>query len=102
MACIVGGFGETLTATEETQKICDQVKPQVEERTSKIYVEFRAVKYRLQIVAGENFLVKVHIGGVNYIHLFVFRALPCNGGGVELSGVQQHKTKDDPLEPFNN
>ncbi|XP_023263654.1 histone H1-like isoform X1 [Seriola lalandi dorsalis] len=43
---------------------------------------------------------KVHVGGVNYIHLSVFQALPCDGGQVVLRGVQEHKTEDDPLVPF--
>ncbi|XP_070842512.1 cystatin-B-like [Chaetodon trifascialis] len=102
MADLLGGFGETKEATEEIQRMCDQVKPEVEKRTNKKYVEFKAVKYRLQIVAGQNFLIKVHVGGVDYIHLLVFRALECDGGRVELTGLQEHKTKDDPLEPFHN
>ncbi|XP_073344817.1 leukocyte cysteine proteinase inhibitor 1-like [Pagrus major] len=98
----VGGWGEPKDATKETQGICDQVKSLVEGKTHKIFQEFKAVEYRDQIVAGKNFLIKIHVGGHNYIHLFVFRDLPCNGGRLELLGVQQHKTKDDPLEPFNN
>lgn len=37
----------------------------------------------------------------DYLHLSVFEALPCDGG-IELKGVEQHKTKGDPLEPFTN
>ncbi|KAM9337195.1 cystatin-A5-like [Symphorus nematophorus] len=138
MADIHGGYGETKDATDETQRICDQVKCRVEEKTktkyvefkavkyrdwlnarygltlhllikvkcrveeitNKKYVEFKAVKYRNQIVAGKKLSIKVHVGGVNYIHLFVFLALPCDGGKIEVKGVEQHKTKDDPLETF--
>ncbi|XP_051266572.1 cystatin-B-like isoform X2 [Dicentrarchus labrax] len=82
------------------QEICDQVKPLVEQKTNKIYMEFRAVEYRSQIVAGTNFLIKVHVGGEKYIHLFVFRALPCYGGGIELCKVQEDKTKEEPLVPL--
>ncbi|XP_076577590.1 cystatin-A-like [Chaetodon auriga] len=103
MAYPLGAFGETREATEEIQRICDQVKPQVEERTHKKYVEFKAVKFAEWINPHYgvtfNFLIKVHVGEGNYIHLFVFKPL---GGHVELSGVQQHKTKEDPLVPFKN
>ncbi|XP_023263666.1 leukocyte cysteine proteinase inhibitor 1-like [Seriola lalandi dorsalis] len=92
---MAGQFSETKNATKEIQAICDQVKPNVGK-----YPEFIAVKYRVQIVAGQNFIIKVHVGGVNYIHLSVFQALPCDGGQVVLRGVQEHKTEDDPLVPF--
>ncbi|XP_022600107.1 leukocyte cysteine proteinase inhibitor 1-like [Seriola dumerili] len=92
---MTGQFSETKNATKEIQVICDQVKHKVEK-----YPEFIAVKYREQIVAGQNFIIKVHVGGVNYIHLSVFQALPCDGGQVVLRGVQEHKTEDDPLVPF--
>ncbi|XP_073343890.1 cystatin-A1-like [Pagrus major] len=102
MDILPGGWSHTMDATKETQCICDQVKSLVEGNTNKIYQEFRAIKYRVQVVAGTNYLFKVCVGGPNYIHLFVFQALPCNGGWLQLSGVQEDKTKDDPLEPFNN
>ncbi|XP_042254837.1 cystatin-A1-like isoform X3 [Thunnus maccoyii] len=96
---VLGGFSETKDATKEIQKLCDQVL-KVEKKTGKNFKEYVAVKYREQIVAGTNFLIKVHVGGVQYIHLSVFEALPCNGGAVELNGVQENHTKDDHLEPF--
>ncbi|XP_044195636.1 cystatin-B-like [Thunnus albacares] len=96
---VPGGYGPTLDATKEIQKLCDQVL-KVEKKTGKNFKEYVAVKYREQIVAGTNFLIKVHVGGVQYIHLSVFEALPCNGGAVELNGVQDDHTKDDPLVPF--
>ncbi|XP_059183216.1 cystatin-B-like [Centropristis striata] len=99
---IYGGWGGTQDATNETQKICDQVKGQVEKTTGNNYRVYVAVKYRNQIVAGENFVIKVHVGGEDYIHLSVFLELLCNGGKAELRGVEQHTTKDSPLEPFVN
>ncbi|XP_040023673.2 cystatin-B-like [Gasterosteus aculeatus] len=102
MAKICGGWSEPQEATEETQKICDQVKDQVEKITDQKHQVYKAVLYREQIVAGQNFLIKVFAGEDDYLHLFVFRALPCDGGRIELNGVEQHRTKGDPLEPFMN
>ncbi|XP_062415342.1 cystatin-A-like [Pungitius pungitius] len=96
-----GGWSETKDATEDIQEICDQVKNRVEERTDKMYQEFKAVLYREQLVAGENFLIKVKVGKEDYLHLSVFRALPCDGGRIVLKGVQQHKRWEDPLIPFD-
>ncbi|XP_075936998.1 cystatin-B-like [Anarhichas minor] len=100
MAGLLGGYGETKAADKETQIICDQVKPEVEKETGKIYLEFKAVKYRFQVVAGSNYVIKVQVGGEDYIHLSLFQELPCNGGKVVVRGVQLNKTKEVPLIPF--
>ncbi|XP_006794586.1 cystatin-B-like [Neolamprologus brichardi] len=97
---ICGGWSETKTADEQIQKICDNVKNQVEKETHENYVEFHAVEYRSQVVAGANYLIKVHVGGTSYLHLMVWQRLPCDGGQDALTGVQQHHHKDDPLVPF--
>ncbi|KAM6908839.1 leukocyte cysteine proteinase inhibitor 1-like isoform 2-T2 [Lycodopsis pacificus] len=93
--------------TQAIQKICDQVKPQVEEMTGMIYREFKAVKYRAQEF-GNNSLFKVHVGGEigreDYIHLAVSQSDVLQGDVQKinlLNGVQQHKTDDDPLIPFS-
>ncbi|KAL7374318.1 hypothetical protein ABVT39_026374 [Epinephelus coioides] len=96
-----GAWSETKNATDEIQKICDQVKDQVEAIADRKYTVYRAVKYRSQLVAGENFLIKVDVGE-DYDHLSVYRKLPCDGGEVVLRGVEQHRTKDAPLVPFTN
>ncbi|XP_029286040.1 cystatin-A1-like [Cottoperca gobio] len=100
-----GEWSETKDATEETQNICDQVKVQVEQKTGKSYVEYKAVEYRNQIVNGENFLFKVFVGGKDYIHLSVFQHLKLRDEVQQqevLVGVEQDKTKEDPLVPFTN
>ncbi|XP_038584364.1 stefin-C-like [Micropterus salmoides] len=96
---MLGGFSETQNATGDIQKICDQVKSQAEGKTNKKYKEFKAVKYRSQTVAGQNYLIKVHVGGSGYLVLKVFESLPCNGGAVTLQGVKDHQ-KDAPIVPF--
>ncbi|KAK5897861.1 hypothetical protein CgunFtcFv8_015327 [Champsocephalus gunnari] len=70
-----GGWNGTEDATEETQKICDAVKDQVEEETNQKYVVYKAVKYRLQVVAGLKLTIKVFAGEEDYIHLSVFQPL---------------------------
>ncbi|KAK5897862.1 hypothetical protein CgunFtcFv8_015328 [Champsocephalus gunnari] len=84
-----GGWSGTEDATEETQKICEAVKDQVEKETNQKYVVYKAVKYRLQVVAGLKLTIKVFAGEEDYIHLSVFQQLPCNGGKVELVNVKE-------------
>ncbi|XP_054479276.1 stefin-1-like [Anoplopoma fimbria] len=99
-----GGWSETKDATDETQKICNQVKDQVEKRSGKKYRDFEAVKYRAQFLAGgEHVLIQVHVGAEDYIHLSISKIVgTLKGQNYELRGVEQHKTKEDPLVPFKN
>uniref|UniRef100_A0A3Q3AA75 Cystatin-B n=1 Tax=Kryptolebias marmoratus TaxID=37003 RepID=A0A3Q3AA75_KRYMA len=93
----VGGWSETNPATEEIQKICDQVKVQVEERTGNTFKEFKVIVYRSQVVKGMNYLMKVRVGENQYFHIQVYVSLSKN---VQLTGLQENHTKEDPLEPI--
>uniref|UniRef100_A0A672ZIK6 Cystatin domain-containing protein n=1 Tax=Sphaeramia orbicularis TaxID=375764 RepID=A0A672ZIK6_9TELE len=77
-----------------------QLKSSAEGILNKKYEYFTAISYRSQIVAGTNFIFKIHAGGENYVHMSVFWALPCNGGGVTVMGAQENKSKTDPIVPF--
>uniref|UniRef100_A0A8D0APU1 Cystatin domain-containing protein n=1 Tax=Sander lucioperca TaxID=283035 RepID=A0A8D0APU1_SANLU len=77
------GYGPIELATMEIQEPCDQVKTQVEEKTRKNYVEFKAYEYRRKdLVGGIPYLIKVNRCVFNI--------------QVELL----HQTKDSPLISF--
>ncbi|XP_049421883.1 stefin-C-like isoform X1 [Epinephelus fuscoguttatus] len=103
MATDMGGWSETKDATEETQTICDQVKDQVEKQTGKNYRVYKAVKYRdLHLCGGTHYLIKVDVGE-DYDHLMVVQVTGTRiPSPPSLSGVEQHKTKDEPLVLFTN
>ncbi|XP_034001335.1 cystatin-B-like [Trematomus bernacchii] len=92
---MLGGWGETVDATEETQKICDAVKGQVEKETGKKYAVYKAVHFKKQLVEGQNLSIKVFVGEEDYIHQRVVCPLPGKGGKVQLDHVEVGKTKDD-------
>ncbi|KAM7390453.1 hypothetical protein PAMA_008556 [Pampus argenteus] len=96
---IRGAYGEIIT-DGKSQKYCDQVKSEVEEKTGKEYTEYVAKQYRIEPAGGRNFLIKVHVGGDDHVHLRVYEKLLCNGGGLELSNMQQSKSHHDPIEYF--
>ncbi|CAI5673176.1 unnamed protein product [Oreochromis niloticus] len=75
-------------ADEKIQKICDEVKCQVEEKTNETYEVFKAVQYKSQPVQGVNYAIRVHVGGDSYLLLRVWKKLPCYGGDAVLSSVQ--------------
>ncbi|XP_034428214.1 cystatin-B-like [Hippoglossus hippoglossus] len=99
MACC-GGLSEVLEADEKVQTICDAMKPVAETRTGTNYVVFTAKSYKTQLVAGTNYFIKVHVGGEEYVHLRIYKKLPCYGGTLELTEIQQGKSHDDPIEYF--
>uniref|UniRef100_A0A1A8JQG5 Cystatin-B n=1 Tax=Nothobranchius kuhntae TaxID=321403 RepID=A0A1A8JQG5_NOTKU len=96
----LGGYSDIKPATDETQNICDAVKSNVEENTNKTYLEFKAVEYRVQIVAGVTYLIKVHVGGSDFLHMYVFQGPLLEGkADTKLKRVERHKN-EDPLEPI--
>ncbi|XP_029002845.1 cystatin-A-like [Betta splendens] len=97
---IAGGFSDLQPATERIQNYCNEVKKQVEAKTNQKYVEFKAVTYRSQIVAGMNYIIEIQVNECHYIHVKLHQELPCNGGKIVLINVQENHKKDDPLVPF--
>ncbi|KAK0146958.1 Cystatin-B [Merluccius polli] len=97
---IIGGLSDAMMADDETRNICKTVKQAIQLKTARNYVNFDAITYRSQLVAGTNYFIKVNVGGSDYIHLRVWKKLPCNGGENILDGVQEGKTLVDPIEYF--
>ncbi|XP_058239934.1 cystatin-B-like [Hemibagrus wyckioides] len=97
---LCGGTGHVKRSNKEVQKICDEVKLQVEEKAGKKFDVFKATAFSTQSVAGTNYFIKVQVGEKDYIHLRVFRSLPSDGYKVSLHDIQTSKTSQDPIEYF--
>ncbi|XP_039600054.1 cystatin-B-like [Polypterus senegalus] len=97
---LCGGTSDAKPADAEVQKICDEVKPQVESQTNRTYGTFKAVQYKSQMVAGTNYFIKVHVGGEEYIHLRIFRSLPVHGNELKVHSVQSPKGQQDEIAYF--
>uniref|UniRef100_A0A096LWW7 Cystatin-B n=1 Tax=Poecilia formosa TaxID=48698 RepID=A0A096LWW7_POEFO len=96
----IGEYTEPRKADEKIQQLCNQVKDQVETKTGKEYKQFTAILYRTQVVAGKNFLIKVHAGGSEYLHIYAYQSSPKKGEiKTLLKRVEKHK-EGDPLEPI--
>ncbi|XP_069722355.1 cystatin-B-like isoform X1 [Phaenicophaeus curvirostris] len=95
-----GGPSAARAATQETQQIAEEVKPQLEEKEGKTFDVFTAVEFKTQVVAGTNYFIKVHVGNDEFLHLRVFRSLPHENKPLSLHSYQSSKTKDDELAYF--
>ncbi len=95
-----GGFTEALPADNDIQKIVDDVRSQMVKFGGKPdeYGELKAHSYKSQVVAGTNFRIKVNAGGQRYLHMRIFRPLPCYGSQLELTGVEFDKKLEDKLD----
>ncbi|KAK2816070.1 hypothetical protein Q7C36_022341 [Tachysurus vachellii] len=97
---VCGGTGHVKRANAEVQKMCDEVKLQVEEKAGKKFVMFKAIAFSTQAVAGTNYFIKVQVGEKDYIHLCVFRSLLSDGYKLSLNKIQTSKSSQDPIEYF--
>jgi cystatin-A/B len=92
-----GGKGQVNPADESIVEMVNNVRSEVEAQANASYTVFEAVSFRSQVVAGTNFFVKVRVDGDQYVHVRIFRALPCNGGGLQVSGVTTGQTLESDL-----
>uniref|UniRef100_A0A8C6GFT3 Cystatin domain containing 4 n=1 Tax=Mus spicilegus TaxID=10103 RepID=A0A8C6GFT3_MUSSI len=94
-----GGLSRARSATPEIQEIANKVKSLLEEKTNEKYEVFKAVQYKSQVVAGQNYFIKMDVGGGCFLHIKVFTGI--SGENVlELSGYQTNKTRKDELSYF--
>jgi cystatin-A/B len=97
---LCGGTSEPRPADAEIQKLCEELRASLEEKSGKKFAEFTVLLVSSQVVAGTNYFVKIHVGGEECVHARIFRPLPHTGEGPQVHSVQLSKTKDEPLAYF--
>ena len=83
--------------TEEIKKIVEEIKPKIEAEMNATYSIFEPVCFTSQVVAGTNYKIKVKVGDNKYLHIKVFRALPCNGGELRPTIIPGEFKLEDKL-----
>ncbi|MEQ2242246.1 hypothetical protein ILYODFUR_033677 [Ilyodon furcidens] len=94
-----GEWSDTYPATDDIQKICDQVKRNVEAKTGGVYDEYKAFFYRVKTTEMKQYIIKVNVGN-DYLHLWVIRTVSVTPT-IEVPGVQQRHKWNDLLKPFD-
>ncbi|KAK9975333.1 hypothetical protein ABG768_023385, partial [Culter alburnus] len=98
---IPGGFTPEKVVTPEVEKICLEVKSDIEEKAGANFEVYIPLSFASHIV-GTKYVVKVYVGVDKCVHAMIYQALPCDGGELIVYGVQYPKTASDPLIPFGD
>ncbi|XP_068160583.1 cystatin-B-like [Antennarius striatus] len=96
----LGGLSDLKVADSKTLELCNAVKSKAEQVTRMNFNVFSPITYKDQVVGGMNYFIKAHVGEEEYVHLRVYEKLLCNGGTIELNGIQVSKTLEDEILYF--
>ena len=92
------GFSSFREPNAEVLRMCDYIKPQVEEAVGRPLPTWEVISYSEQPAAGKNYRIKVHTGNEEYIHLWLFKPLPHRSNKPVLRDITQGMSKDSEFE----
>jgi cystatin-A/B len=92
-----GGLSEEKSGTDETKKLVDSVKPQIERELDIKLGAYDVIGYKTQVVAGLNSYVKIRSGGAYYV-LRIFQ--PLGGQGPNSLSAAKSVSADDEIQGF--
>merc|ERR1711990_461983 len=95
MSMRLGGWSEENPADDEIQALVDRVKPDVGNHFGKNLNVFEAKTYRYQPVSGSMYIIKVHVGNDEYIHVKIWEKKWQNF--YKPLGVQEGEKLEDPI-----
>nr|AGC74033.1 cysteine protease inhibitor [Spirometra erinaceieuropaei] len=96
-----GGASSCRAPSEEEKRLLlPPLSAHLEGRLGKSPQDVEIIEVRTQTVAGTNYFLKVKHSDGKVCHVRVFKALPCNGGDIEVVKVVEKSGLGDPLEYF--
>ncbi|XP_067261586.1 cystatin-A-like [Chanodichthys erythropterus] len=100
--CGVGRWTTEEPIIPEEEKICHEMKSDIEKKAGATFETYIPLSFRTQIVSGTNHLVKVYVGVGVCVHAMITQDFPVNEGKLTVTGVQHPKTASEPLIPFDD
>jgi cystatin-A/B len=92
---ICGGLSGIFDATDDVKKLCNTVKSEVIKEIK--FTTFEPINYKVQVVAGVNYFVKVKLDDIEYTHLRIHNSLK---NETSLHSLQYPKKQYDKIEYF--
>eukprot|EP01132_Coremiostelium_polycephalum_P000629 gene629-780_t len=93
---VVGGLSQTHKADPAIKNLVNIVKKNVEEKLGRSYNKFEPISYRMQVVAGTNYFVKVQTDD-QVIHTKIFVSLDQE---TKLTSLEENKSMSDDISYF--
>ena len=91
----LGSLGELLVVDNEVRELVSEVKSIFENENYKTE-KFEPINYKIQIVNGTNFFVKINTDN-QYVHLRIYKSL---SGEINYSGAKLDKKLEDEITYF--
>merc|ERR1712228_159762 len=96
-----GAASPSQPPNEEVAGIVANVQEEAQNQLGRSFTEFKLVEYKSQVVAGTNYFCKVAVGGDEFVHLRIFKALPHTGKQPQVAKAVDKKTASDELQYFS-
>ena len=102
------GFTPPAPANADVKKWTNKAQPLAEEKANRCndpYTEFDAkifIKETGELDERCQYFVKVHVGGVSYVHINMYVGLNPDALHVYVAGIKENMAEDATIEPFDS
>ena len=93
-----GGLGDVKEVDEEVTILATNMKEQVEENLGETFDIFEPILYTTQVVAGINYIIKVHVGNEKFVHIKIHVPLSVTNSPNVLLECESNMTLYEPLK----
>ena len=95
---MLGGLSEEKSRDDKVDDLIKVIKSEFQKKNYSTNI-FEAKKYKIQIVNGTNYFIKVKTD-MEYVHLRIYQSLPHNNSEITYHSHQLNKKKDDEITYF--
>lgn len=96
----LGGLSKEHPPTPRVQELVDSLKPSIVAATSDPIQNLTVVSFKIQLVAGVNYFVKIQTSPEMFVHARIFQPLRGSDPAPKLVSVQEGHTRTSELSYF--